>query len=41
MLNVPDDIDQSRGQTITDEELAKKFGGDVQVKTMNMDKGEY
>ena len=32
MLNVLDDTDQGRGQTIIKKEIAKKFGGDVQEK---------
>ena len=35
MLDIPNDIDQSRGQEIIQEELVKKFGKDVQIKMMD------
>jgi hypothetical protein len=38
---MPDDIDPVRGQEIIQEELVKKFGGDVQMKTMNVGKGNH
>jgi hypothetical protein len=41
LLNVLDDIDQGRGQTIIKKEIAKKFAGDVQEKTMNISNGEF
>jgi len=41
MFNMPEDIDPVRGQEIIQEELVKKFGGDVQMKTMNVGKGNH
>ena len=35
ILDIPNDIDQSRGQEIIQEELVKKFGQDVQIKMMD------
>ena len=39
-LNVPDNIDENRGMEIIKQEVAKKFGGDVKIKTTNVDKSD-
>ena len=39
-LNVPDNIDENRGMEIIKQEVAKKFGGDVEIKTTNIDKSD-
>jgi hypothetical protein len=39
-LNVPDNIDENRGMEIIKQEVAKKIGGDVEIKTTNIDKSD-
>ena len=40
MFNMPEDFDPARGQQILKEEMEKKFGGNVEMKTMTVGKGD-
>ena len=39
-FNVPDNIDENRGIEIIKQEVAKKFGGGVETKKINVDKSD-
>ena len=40
MFNMPEDFDPARGQQILKEEMEKKFGGNVEMKTMTVGKSD-